>query len=164
MPESRHGGPRNFAVEHFRPKKLFPRLKCDYSNLYYACNSCNDFKGARWPTRSQQACGYEFVDPCQSAISVHLGFDASTGAATPRTIAGRYTSDHLNLDRELLRVWRAGKQALECRLAEVSSLLDDLETEANILQLPLGLRLVDDLQRQLAQVKQRLETEYAVWW
>ena len=164
MPESRHGGPRNFAVEHFRPKKLFPSLKCDYSNLYYACNSCNDFKGVRWPTGSQQANGYEFIDPCQSAISAHLGFNASTGAATPRTIAGRYTSDHLNLDRGLLRVWRAGKQALERRLTEVDAFLTELESDATLAQLPLGLRLVARLKRERAHVNRELETEYAGWW
>ena len=164
MPESRYGGPRNFAVEHFRPKKLFPGLRCDYSNLYYACGACNDFKGARWPTQSQQDYGYEFVDPCQSAISAHIGFDVSTGAATPRTIAGRYTSNHLNLDRERLRVWRAGKQDLERRLTEVEALLTDLESDAALSQLPLGLRLVAKLKHERQHVSHKLEAVYASWW
>lgn len=164
MPEIRYGGPRNFAVEHFRPKKLFPRLKCDYSNLYYACNSCNDFKGPRWPTESQQAYGYEFVDPCQSAISAHIGIKASTGAATPNSMKGRYTSDHLNLDRERLRVWRAGKQNLECRLTEVDALLTDLESDATLSQLPLGLRLVAKLKQERQHLSHELEAEYANWW
>ncbi len=103
IPELRFGGPRNFAVEHFRPKKLFPKLVGDYGNLYYACNSCNDFKGAQWPSPNDRRRGFEFVDPCEAAMSDHVAIDAS-GATRPLTEAGRYTLAHLNLDRELLKV------------------------------------------------------------
>lgn len=164
MPETRYGGPRNFAVEHFRPKKLFPSLKCDYSNLYYACNSCNDFKGARWPTHGEQAHSSEFVDPCESALSAHIGFDGLTGAASPFTIAGRYTSNHLNLDRDFLRIWRAGKQDLERRLTELDAIIVEIETDADLHLLPLGQRLVENLGRERQRVCRVLATEYADWW
>lgn len=37
-----------FNLDHFRPKKLFPKLYSDCSNLRYACPRCNSYKRARW--------------------------------------------------------------------------------------------------------------------
>jgi hypothetical protein len=102
-------------------------------------------KISRWPAPGEQVNGSEFVDPCESVLSELIGIDSSTGAVKPRTPAGRYTSLHLNLDREFLRVWRAGKQDLEQRLVEVDALVADLETDAQLFGLPLGQRLVDKL-------------------
>jgi hypothetical protein len=154
MPELRLGGPRNFAVEHFRPKKIFPQLRSEYSNLYYACNTCNDFKGSHWPSPTDQDRGREFVDPCESAVSDHIAFD-STGTAEPRTRAGRYTIAHVNLDRELLKLWRTRKHQLEGQIAE----LEAIEAETDI---PPGIRSVLERNRQRLQVD--LQTEYAGWW
>jgi len=154
MPEICFGGPRNFAVEHFRPKKLFPDLRCEYSNLYYACNTCNDFKGTHWPSAMEQDRGRVFVDPCEAAMSDHIAFDAA-GATEPRTAAGRYTIAHLNLDRELLKTWRVRKHQLERQIAELQA----VETDAD---LPPNLRSILDRHKQRLQTV--LQTEYADWW
>ena len=42
----------HFHIDHFRPKKKYPRLALAYANLYYACGLCNTFKGDAWPSAS----------------------------------------------------------------------------------------------------------------
>lgn len=163
MPEIRFGGSRNFAVEHFQPKKLFPTLRSDYSNLYYACNTCNDFKGAHWPTEEEWNQGRTFVDPCLTAMSDHIDIDA-TGTASPRTPAGRYTAAHLNLDREHLKLWRACKRKLEQRLADLEAEIAEIEADAGLLGLPRATPLLASLKQFSVHLRNDLVTEYANWW
>src|SRR5690348_3548406 len=47
--EQRWGGERNFTVEHYKPKSLFPNLENNIKNLFYACSVCNGFKHFHWP-------------------------------------------------------------------------------------------------------------------
>lgn len=47
--ERQFGGFRNFHVEHYQPRKIFPELTNSISNLFYACGICNSFKGSSWP-------------------------------------------------------------------------------------------------------------------
>jgi hypothetical protein len=107
--EHRWGSERNFVVEHFRPKGLseFAHLICAYSNLYYACNRCNDFKGTTWPTAAMKRKGYFFADPCASDVyQEHLKV-RKDGRLQTLTKCGEYTRNHLLLDRDLLVTWRA---------------------------------------------------------
>jgi hypothetical protein len=107
--EQRWGSHRNFVVEHFRPKsrKEFSHLLYTYSNLYYACNRCNDFKGTTWPTKSLERRGYYFADPCVcSMYTEHLKI-MPDGRLKTLTKCGEYCRDHLHLDRALLVRWRA---------------------------------------------------------
>ena len=39
------------AVEHFRPKSLFPTLAYEWDNYFYSCERCNTFKSDKWPVR-----------------------------------------------------------------------------------------------------------------
>ena len=34
----------NLVIEHFKEKTNYPELKTEYSNLYAACNACNNHK------------------------------------------------------------------------------------------------------------------------
>ncbi len=71
--EYRWGSDRNFVVEHFRPRSKFNELICEYSNLYYACNRCNDFKSDIWPTPVQTKNGFGWADPCEcDVLGEHL--------------------------------------------------------------------------------------------
>jgi hypothetical protein len=53
--DSRLGGPRNFTVEHYKPKSKFSSLENDIKNLYYACCICNSFKGDDWPNNEDSS-------------------------------------------------------------------------------------------------------------
>lgn len=35
-------------LDHFKPKREFPELACEWSNLYLACSGCNGKKLAEW--------------------------------------------------------------------------------------------------------------------
>jgi|RhiMethySRZTD1v2_1073278.scaffolds.fasta_scaffold5490275_2 hypothetical protein len=72
-----------------------------------------------------------------------------------RTRAGRYTIVHLNLDRELLRLWRTRKHQLKRQIAD----LEAIEAETDI---PPNIRSVLPRNRQRLQTD--LQTEYAGWW
>ena len=91
---------------------------------------------------------------------LRIDFDSSSGAASARTTAGRYTSNHLNLDRDL----RAGKQDLERRLTELNALSVDIETDADLLLFPRGQRLVENLGCERQRICRNLAAEYADWW
>ena len=39
------GGKRNFQIDHFKPKSIYPDLETKYSNLVYSCSYVNRAKG-----------------------------------------------------------------------------------------------------------------------
>lgn len=57
-----------FEVDHFVPQKYLKAIKdTDYSNLVYACRSCNNSKRAHWPTGDElvhHKNNEGFIDPC----------------------------------------------------------------------------------------------------
>lgn len=58
------------AVEHYRPKKHFPKLKTKYANLFLSCMRCNAFKGSYWSDSQQR----RILNPCDDIMSHHLSF------------------------------------------------------------------------------------------
>lgn len=61
-------GKASFGVDHYKPRRLFPQLACDYANLFYACNGCNSAKGPFWPTHESIQRGYYIPNPCDHVI------------------------------------------------------------------------------------------------
>lgn len=111
--EYRWGSDRNFVVEHFRPKSRFPKLACTYSNLYYACNRCNDFKSDIWPSALLFKKGYGWADPCASEVYVEHLSELEDGTVAARTNIGEYTRTHLRLNgRPYLVQWRRERREL----------------------------------------------------
>ena len=69
-------GEEAFGVDHYRPLSKFPRLDCEYENLFYACNTCNWRKGHFWPEPQQAA--EEFIpNPCDHRMAEHLRFEGA---------------------------------------------------------------------------------------
>ena len=123
--EAHYGGLRNFHVDHFRPKKKFPRLALAYKNLYYACGLCNTLKGDAWPSEKESIAGFRFVDPCtEDAYQIHFAVNEKDGSLSGRTEAGRYTRMHLLLDRGQLRKHRLRQAEKRQKWQEVRELLD----------------------------------------
>ena len=77
-----------YEIDHFVPrKKLKTIAPNDYSNLVYACRSCNNAKRAKWPTGDEKVHNngkVGFVDPCDEtyADQFHRGKDGSIIAHT----------------------------------------------------------------------------------
>src|SRR5690348_6977342 len=68
------GRPELYHVDHYRPKIQFPELMCAYSNLFYACPSCNQRKGRYWSPPSEQR-GSRFIpNPCDTKMFNHVRF------------------------------------------------------------------------------------------
>lgn len=72
----------SFEIDHFIPrkkdKKTFLTIKSetDYSNLVYACKSCNNSKSNKWPTNDENLHNENdigFIDPCDD--NYNLQFD-----------------------------------------------------------------------------------------
>jgi hypothetical protein len=95
------GSERHFAVEHFRPKGRFSVLETDYSNLYYACDVCNDYKGKKWPSDDDLASGRRFFDACVDFARLHFKANSS-GELEPLSSCGAYSIAAIRLNRPLL--------------------------------------------------------------
>jgi hypothetical protein len=139
--ERRWGSDRNFVVEHFRPQSLFPELRAAYANLYYACNRCNDIKSDCWPSNEDLARGESWIDPCESDyIPDHLDEQAD-GLLYPKTRAGRYTVDNLELNlRTYLVEMRLERKRLMEEITQTRALVTEIEHSSSAPKLKQGLQ------------------------
>jgi hypothetical protein len=86
-----------FEVEHLVPRKRAPHLALEYTNLVYACGSCNSAKSAN-----------PAPDPCTHAYGKLVVVDAS-GKIRPRNAEGKRLIRAARLDDEKTTRWRAMK-------------------------------------------------------
>ncbi len=65
-----------FEVDHFIPESILTiKSVTDYSNLVYACRSCNNSKRKKWPTNDENVPNRNnegFVDPCDDTYLTHF--------------------------------------------------------------------------------------------
>lgn len=95
----------SFEIDHFIPrkkdKKTFLSIKSetDYSNLVYACKSCNNSKSNKWPTNDENLHNENdigFIDPCDD--SYNLQFDRlNNGQIKAITSLGNWMFKELKL-------------------------------------------------------------------
>lgn len=90
----------HFEIDHFVPKEQLKIIReNDYSNLVYACRSCNNAKRAKWPTKDERQpnngkCGW--IDPCDNLYDEQFE-RTETGAITPKTELGDWMYENLKL-------------------------------------------------------------------
>jgi hypothetical protein len=78
-----------FEIDHFIPLKILTiKTSTDYSNLVYACRSCNNAKRKKWPTNDENIHNRNnegFVDPCDIEYNSHFirKDDGEIGYQTP---------------------------------------------------------------------------------
>ena len=101
IPESKFGGSRNFHVEHYRPKSIFPQLTNEYGNLFYACGICNIFKSDDWPAEHVLGnyLSAAYPDPSLVNYSDFLEVSESSGKVESATFTGKYMVERLHLNR-----------------------------------------------------------------
>lgn len=62
-----------FEIDHFVPQKYLNKITpTDYSNLVYACRSCNNAKRFKWPTKDEtihHKNDQGFIDPCDDSYN-----------------------------------------------------------------------------------------------
>ncbi len=60
---------RGAPIEHFRPRKTYPHLTFEWTNLLWACGTCNGYKSDKFPaTRT----GDSIIDPSFEDPTPHL--------------------------------------------------------------------------------------------
>lgn len=93
------------AVEHFRPRKLYPQLKNVWSNLLLACSQCNGNKHDQFVESKDGRAG--LLDPSDPTIDPedHIAFITSgplalIGSCTSKngSVLGETTIDTVKLD------------------------------------------------------------------
>lgn len=93
------GGESSMEVDHFKPKKKFPKKANSYSNLMLASRHCNGKKGDAWPTREMKKLGFEFINPCKELdYGNHIFEEIETGKLVGATNKGWYQIDKCMLN------------------------------------------------------------------
>lgn len=107
------GGSRGFQIDHFKPKKHFPSLETEYTNLVYSCPYCNRAKWDKWVEPDG------FIDPCHSEYEENL-YRNEKGQIKAQTERGKFIHKELNLSlfrHEL--IWMVEKLYQQMKLLKV---------------------------------------------
>lgn len=84
-------GYEGFGVDHYLPRSKFPALAVAWSNLFYACNVCNAWKGESVPLPERF-----LPNPCEHRMADHLQYrDSGIETYTPH---GEWLKELLHLD------------------------------------------------------------------
>lgn len=122
-----------FEIDHFVPQKVDSDRETDYSNLVYACRSCNNAKRAKWPTGDKHLPnnGKEgWIDPCDTNYDSQFA-RGQYGEIMPLTDLGKWMHDALKLwkpQHEILWCYEEIEKAIE----EISKHLDEIHDEKNL--------------------------------
>lgn len=89
----------SFEIDHFVPKTRDKSRTEDYTNLVYACKSCNNAKSDTWPTGDASISNdgrAGWIDPCDKEYDEHFERDEK-GKIHPLTILGQWMYKELKL-------------------------------------------------------------------
>jgi uncharacterized protein (TIGR02646 family) len=98
-----------YEIDHFVPVSLDESKKTDYSNLVYACKSCNNSKSDKWPTNNPALSNngtIGWIDPCTEDYANQFDRD-KYGAIIPKTDIGKWMYENLKL-------WKSQHSYLWC--------------------------------------------------
>jgi uncharacterized protein (TIGR02646 family) len=117
---------RAAAVEHFRPKSLFPTLVYDPDNYFLGCFGCNGAKLDRWPLG-----GTCYIRPDEDDPTILLAFqaDGRVEAIAPANTA-QTTIDDFKLNEGWLCKLRAC--AIQVVLEDLNAMLDKERIPAEV--------------------------------
>jgi 5-methylcytosine-specific restriction endonuclease McrA len=108
------GGIRNFHVEHYKPKALFPGLENSFYNLFYACPICNAFKGDDWPGNPKKDHSTaSYPNPARVDYGTLFDIDKSLMIIRGKHVASQYLIHKLHLNRTQLILARREHYAAE---------------------------------------------------
>jgi 5-methylcytosine-specific restriction endonuclease McrA len=91
------------TIDHYEPRRFYPKLENDYGNLMYCCDRCNTLKGDRNPSLSHRERGLRFFRPDQDYRHEHFsGSEEAPFRLNGRTPTGDFTIEFLDLNRQKL--------------------------------------------------------------
>ena len=117
-----------YEIDHFVPQKHLKTIhKTDYSNLVYACRSCNNSKSAHWPTGSETVHHENnagFIDPCDNTYNTQFS-RSDSGRIVPETELGTWMYNKLKLYKPQHEIiWNI--EQLDVLITECEGLLNEL--------------------------------------
>lgn len=89
------------TIDHYEPSSLRRDLEHVYSNLIYACDPCNMYKGDVCPPPAARAQGLRFFKPDEDVFAEH--FKLSGIRLESKTKTGEFSIERLELNRQALR-------------------------------------------------------------
>lgn len=127
--ESPINAERSAAVEHYKPKSLFPSLAYDWNNYFLGCGGCNGAKSDRWPAGQGAYVRPDQDDP--SALFVFLE-DGSIDA-----IQAGGDAELTIIDLDMKRQWLNDERAkiIHLALADLKAVLAKPEIPVEICEL-----------------------------
>lgn len=146
------------TIDHYEPKEKRKDLEHDYSNLMYACEECNRWKGTLCPPQEARDNGFRFFRPDTDIRDEH--FEEKGIRVEARTPTGRYTIEAVRLNRVTLRNLRKLRERL---WNAVESIVDGANEIAAFPfdQLPRHYRpLVPHLIREVAKKRKEIENDF----
>jgi uncharacterized protein (TIGR02646 family) len=132
----------SFEIDHFIPqnknKKPFLTIKTntDYSNLVYACKSCNNSKSNKWPTNDENIPHQNdegFIDPCDKEYEKQFERLAQ-GEIVAVTKLGSWIFKELKLHKPQHQIiWNI--EQLDILIEEINALLPTITNKKITVQL-----------------------------
>jgi hypothetical protein len=96
-----HFMPKEFLKEYYPIETEYKLKEQEYSNLVYACKSCNNAKRDKWPSRSIEYSHKDnegFIDPCDSEYDDQFSRN-ERGEIIPKTVLGKWMYIELKLNK-----------------------------------------------------------------
>lgn len=121
IPDAAMGGIRNFHVEHYRPKSIFPDRQDTITNLFYACPICNTFKGNDWPAEPDHEI-HCYLDPSVCEYEKLFTINLKSGEIQGNVVATSYMIEKMHLNRGQLILERR----LQALLHKASTLRNEI--------------------------------------
>ncbi len=93
-----HG--QGFEIDHYMPQKHFPEEMNEYSNLFWACEKCNNLKSDHFPGKDGLPEEFSFVRIDEEDPQDHLELKGNQIEGT--TTKGKFNVQVLDLNRKAL--------------------------------------------------------------
>lgn len=153
---------KSYAVEHYRPKRQFPALETDYSNLYYSCCDCNSHKGTFWPSMSQMSLGIFIPNPCDYVMHEHLRLQPE-GAIKFHSFAGQWTIETLDLNAPNRIKKRYAFLTIKKNMDAAISLLKKQHTKLKKIEKNADIKILVSVQSDIVEIEEKLvESEESI--
>lgn len=115
----------SFEIDHFVPQRIDATKVTEYTNLVYACKSCNNAKHAKWPTGDKEKPNdgkVGWIDPCSNDYDAQFE-RGDDGKIHPVTELGKWMYDNLKLwKRQHEILWNC--ERLEDNINSLDELFD----------------------------------------
>jgi uncharacterized protein (TIGR02646 family) len=106
------------AVEHWKPKSLFPTLAYDWANYFFSCERCNTSKSNKWPEHGAYARPDEGEPAARFVFTQRGRVRGAPGDADARRTVRDFRLNRPELCKRRARAIKKSLQALRWALEE----------------------------------------------